>query len=197
MDTYIVWILTFIVVLISLFFYEEHFFNDVIYVKSNIDGMYYLVRNLSDKQEASNLLSEINIKIKKFLKHLKTKYPNDANINRLYRNYNEHQISESSPTSKYTSYSVNKGEKIIFCIRQRNYKNNSLMDINTMMFVAIHELSHLMTISIGHSNEFWENMKFLLKEAIDSPDHIYTYTPYHLKPKKYCGTIITDTPYKL
>ena len=59
--------------------------------------------NLKDKQYASNLLSEINIKIKKFLKYLKTKYPNNVNISRLFRNYNEHQISESSPNSKYTS----------------------------------------------------------------------------------------------
>ena len=35
-------------------------------------------------------------------------------------------------------------------------------------FVALHELSHVMTVSVGHTQEFWENFKFLLKEAVDT-----------------------------
>lgn len=188
-------IITIFVLIISLYFYSEHYFNEVEYVKSTVDNMYYLVQNLPDKQESSNLLANVNIRIKKFLKHLRKKYYNNSDIMRLYRNYNEHQISESLPNSKYTSYSVNKGEKIIFCVRERDSNNNQLMDINTMMFVAIHELSHLMSISIGHTTEFWSNMKFLLKEAIEC--QVYDYVAYHKTPKKYCGTVITDTPYKL
>lgn len=187
---------TIFILLISLYVYGEHYTNEVEYVKSNVDNMYYLVRNMADKQDAANLLSRVNIRIKKFLKYLRSKYFNNPDILRLFRNYNEHQISESIPSSKYTSYSINKGEKIIFCIRQRDANNEKLMDINTMMFVAIHELSHLMSISIGHTDEFWNNMKFLIKESLQCPDKIYQYVPYHIKPQRYCGTMITDTPYK-
>ena len=197
MSFHIVGLFSLLLIFASFYFYGEHFLNEVEYVKSTVDDMYYLVRNLPDKQQASDLLASVNIRIKKLLKYLREKYYNDPNILRLFRNYNEHQISESSPDSKYTSYQVNKGEKIVFCVRQRESNNNRLMDINTMMFVAIHELSHLMSISVGHTDEFWLNMKFLLKEAINCPERIYRYVPYHSKPQKYCGTVITDTPYKL
>jgi predicted metal-dependent hydrolase len=33
------------------------------------------------------------------------------------------------------------------------------------MFVAIHEMSHTCTKSVGHKSEFWENFKFLLENA--------------------------------
>ena len=69
--------------------------------------------------------------------------------------------------------------------------------MNTINYVAIHELSHLMTTSIGHTSEFWNNMKFLLQEVIDSPLKIYTYQPYHKIPQEYCGTTISDSAYKM
>ena len=39
------------------------------------------------------------------------------------------------------------------------------------MFVAIHELSHVMTKSIGHKQEFWDNFKFLLENAKEAKIH--------------------------
>ena len=41
------------------------------------------------------------------------------------------------------------------------------MDINTMMFVVLHEMAHLATESIGHTSEFWENFKWILEESIN------------------------------
>ena len=79
-------------------------------------------------------------------------------------NFNPDNITETDKDSKYTSYSVNKGEKMVFCLRSRDEKNN-LVDINTIMFVAIHELAHTMTKSIGHTQEFWDKFRTLLKNA--------------------------------
>ena len=47
----------------------------------------------------------------------------------------------------------------------------NLIDEHTLMFVAIHELSHVMTKSIGHKSEFWENFKFLLENAKEAGIH--------------------------
>ena len=55
----------------------------------------------------------------------------------------------------------------MLCIRQRN-DSNDLVDLNTVTFVAIHELAHLMTKSIGHEPEFWNTFKLLLRIAIDN-----------------------------
>ena len=185
-----------IVASITASIYYEGFMTDIEYVQSPHDNRFYLVRNLPDKVEAAGLLSVIRARLTLFVHHLKKIYPNDRRITRLFNNFNPNQISESTPDSKYTSYSINKGEKIVFCVRQRN-DLNELVDLNTMMFVAIHELSHLMTLSVGHTKEFWENMKFLLKEALSEKIQLYNYQPFHHEPQPYCGTMITDTPLKL
>ncbi len=114
-------------------------------------------------------------------------------MKRLTKNFRPNNISESSPGNKYTSYSINKGEKIVFCIR--NKTDDKLVDINTMMFVAIHEMGHLASKEIGHVPPFWDNMKFLLEVGIELG--IYSKTDYAAAPVSYCGTKITDTPLDL
>ena len=44
-------------------------------------------------------------------------------------------------------------------------EKDNLIDEHTLMFVSIHELSHVMTKSIGHKQEFWDNFKYLLTGA--------------------------------
>ena len=96
------------------------------------------------------------------------------------------------PTSAYTAYSENKGEKLAFCVTTTK-KGNKLIDENTLTFVAIHEVAHTMTKSIGHKEEFWRNFKFLLTNAVEMG--IYTPIDYKEKPAKYCGMTINDNPY--
>ena len=114
----------------------------------------------------------------------------DPKVRRLVKKYRPSKISESLPNTNYTSYSVNKGEKIVFCIRSK--KTHKLVGINTMMFVAIHELAHVMTKSVGHTEEFWDNMKYLLKKGIKIG--VYKAIDYKKNPVPYCGTEITDSP---
>ena len=61
------------------------------------------------------------------------------------------------------------------------------------MFVGIHEISHVATKSVGHTDEFWKNFKFLLEQAVEIK--IYTPVDYKKNPKRYCGMEITDNPY--
>lgn len=179
------------IILVSLYIQYENFSNEISLVTSKKDGNTYLVRNLPDKDGAANLLAIIRKKCVKLTKFLAVKYPNKESVKRLIKNYRPNNISESSKNSKYTSYSVNKGEKIVFCLRSRD-ENEELVEENVMMFVALHELAHVMSKSIGHTDEFWSNFKFLLLEAIDCK--VYTKQDFRKKPVKYCGTDITDTP---
>ena len=121
---------------------------------------------------------------------MKKKLPNDPRIKRLNSNYVPDNICESIEHDKNTSYSVNKGEKVVFCIRSK--EDNKLEDLNTLMFVAIHEMGHLASGSIGHNDEFWANFKFLLEEAINIG--LYQKVEYSKQPKDYCGIQITDSP---
>jgi predicted metal-dependent hydrolase len=70
--------------------------------------------------------------------------------------------------------------------------DEKLIDKNTLTFVAIHELAHTMTLSIGHKEEFWNNFKFLLENAVRA--HIYTAVDYGKTPIQYCGILIDENP---
>lgn len=169
----------------------ESYSNEVTTIKSNVDQSEYIVRNREDKQEAADMLANIVSKLEKLINSMKIKYPNDDSVNRMKNKFKRDNISESGKSSQYTSYSVNKGDKIVFCIRQKD-ENESLVEMNTMMFVAIHELAHIMSKSIGHTDEFWRNFERLLEEAIIIG--IYNKEDYSDKPKEYCGIKVTDSP---
>lgn len=179
------------ILILCIYIKYESKHSEVVFIKSTIDNKTYLVRNLPDKQKAANLLAEMNINILKLSKFLKKKDPNDIRTKRLIKKYNSDNISESSSSSKYTSYSVNKGEKIVFCIRSRD-EHNKLVNINTLMFVALHEIAHVITKSVGHTEEFWDNFKWILEKSLLI--HIYKKHDYRNKPVKYCGIEITDSP---
>ena len=169
----------------------EHLSNEVIYVKSSVDNNEYLVRNLHNKDEAANILAKLRMKLEKICEVMKKKYPTDESVTRMNERFNADNITESGKNNQYTSYSVNKGEKIVFCIRQKD-EHESLVDENTLSFVSIHELAHIMTKSVGHTPEFWDNFKRLLKEAIEHK--LYEKEDYNSNPREYCGIKVSDSP---
>lgn len=171
--------------------WDTYFLNEVEYVRSKVDGEEYLVRSLPDKQEAADLLANIRKKLEKMVVHLTTNFADDERVKRVLKNFRSNKISEGSENAKYTSYSINKGEKIVFCIRSRDEKKE-LVDLNTMVFVALHELSHILTESVGHTKEFWDNFKWILKEAVKIK--VYEFQDFNKKPMGYCGIQITDNP---
>ena len=169
----------------------ENFANEVSYTKSSLDDKEYLVRNMDDKNEAANVLAKIRTKLEKICAIMKEKYPDDESVIRMVKRFNPDNITEAGKNNQYTSYSVNKGEKLVFCIRQKDEKE-SLVDENTVTFVSIHELAHIMTKSVGHTEEFWDNFKRLLKEAIEA--NLYTKENYSQNPREYCGIKVSDSP---
>lgn len=181
------------ILILSVFMYYEERFTELSYTKSTVDNKEYLVRNREDKQDAADLLANIGKRLNKLVKSLAIEMPNDSRVQRLENRFKPEKISETISNTNHTSYSVNKGEKIVFCIRTKDEKEE-LIDINTILFVGIHELAHIMTESIGHTDEFWNNMKLLLKFAIKKK--IYEYVDYNAQPVPYCGTTITDSPYR-
>jgi predicted metal-dependent hydrolase len=170
---------------------------EVKYIRSTVDGKEYLVRVAPNMVEAANMLAILNEKMTKLVKYLFDNKDtgdltdNKSAIIRLKENYNGDAISESSISNKHTSYTINKGEKIVFCLRKKN-ETQELIDLNTVMFVAIHELGHVMSESIGHNKEFWDNMTFLLVHAIKQC--LYTEQNFGSTPMHYCGMVIRNSP---
>lgn len=162
-------------------------------IVSTVDGKKYCVRERSNVQNASNLLARTCEKLEYLVENVGQRYPTRENVKKLVENFNPTTIKETLPTSEFTAYSENKGEKIAFCLNKKKTDNNNLIDSNTLMFVAIHEIAHIMTTSVGHTEEFWNNFKFLLENAVELK--IYTPVDYKKKPAGYCGMNITDNPY--
>ncbi len=159
---------------------------------SDVDNKKYCVREKDKLYETADLLAKVTNKLKKLVDIAHKEHGDQENIQRLYNGFNPKKVSEILPTSKYTAYSENKGEKIAFCTTTEK-NNNVIIDENTLTFVGIHEISHVMTKSIGHKKEFWDNFKFLLEIAVEH--NIYQPVDYKKKPKQYCGMKITDNPF--
>jgi hypothetical protein len=160
---------------------------------SGIDGNEYCVREREKVDAAADLLAIVTEKCKKLVAYVGEKYSDKDFTKRLVSGFNPKKVMETLPTSKYTAYSENKGEKIAFCLNRKKTENENLIDEHTLTFVAIHELSHVGTKSIGHKSDFWENFKFLLECAKESG--IHNPYDYKKKPKEYCGMTINDNPY--
>ncbi len=149
-----------------------------------VNGRKYLVLNRPDKIEAAQKLDRLRGNLLSLIDDMDA---TEEGTNRLKKKFKA-VISENAPGGSYTSYTVNKGEKIYMCMRNEN----QLVDDNTLMFVALHELAHVMTKSIGHKPDFVENFKSLLRLA--EKRGYYKHQAYHVTPQQYCGTKIASTP---
>jgi len=165
----------------------------VAYVKSTVDGELYLVRNLPDKQECADRLARVREKLLRLRTHLEQTYKEKPFVTQILRNFDctSERFTESTPDAQYTSYTVNKGDKIHMCLRQRDAKEQ-LVGEHIITFVALHEMAHCGTTSVGHTPEFWNHFAWLLKQA--EALKIYEYTDFAAHPVEYCGIHITDNP---
>ena len=187
------YILIVFVIIICIYIYFDTDSFQLKCIVSTIDGNKYCVREREKLQKAADLLAKTTEKCKKLVSYVKDKHPDNENVKRLVEGYNPKKIMETLPTSQFTAYSENKGEKLAFCLNRKKGDDDNLIDEHTLMFVAIHELSHVATESIGHKPEFWQNFKFLLQNAKDAG--IHNPEDYKKSPKDYCGMKIHDNPY--
>lgn len=190
MDIGIEGLIIIILTFIGTYFLYDYYANQgLTQVVSEVDNRTYTVQLKDDSKEAANLIAKIREKLVTLVEHLtKVTGSSDERIIMLKQNFRPDRLKEGVTTPGYTSYSVNKGEQIILCLRN----NDKLVDINTMMFVVLHELAHLATKSIGHTDEFWSNFRWILEEAMNIG--VYVKQDFKEKEVEYCGMTITSSP---
>lgn len=91
--------------------------------------------------------------------------------------------------SHHAAYSIDKGRMIGVCMK---YKGE-YVDDNTMVFVYLHELAHVMSEQYSHDEEFWSNFAYLLEIAVTH--NLYKYEEFHVNNVNFCGENINFTPY--
>lgn len=162
-------------------------------IRSSRNGKTYRVQNLPDKQDACERMAEIHDNLNRLISHYKNdpSAMGDPRVKVMVERFNPDSMCENDLTADSTSYSENKGEKIVVCLRDKA-PPHKLVDENTVMFVILHEMAHLMTTTVGHTPEFWANFKRILQDAIQVG--IYKEVNYTRQPTAYCGMTISDSP---
>lgn len=161
-------------------------------------GQYYNVKH----ETSVPIMAEINRRLNILKKHLNKKYLEGApefaendkfnmpdRVRQLNQNF-DGELSEISPNNPMGSTSFTEGKKkITFCLRN---KQGKLHDINTLMFVALHELTHVMNDRWGHEDYYWSLFREILNEAVEAG--IYKPVDYGKNLQSYCGIVISQNP---
>jgi len=183
-----------IIVIIFIYIFYCLKKNRLTLVEAN-NNVKYMVYNDRNKSDSANKLAELVKKmfeLKNYLVDNIDKFPEYKEYIILLRdNFHEEKTSiyENAPESDLTSYSVNKGEELAFCLKSK--KTGKLHDINLLMYVAIHELSHVACPEVGHGELFKKIFRFMTLEAIKIG--LYKEEDYGEKPVEYCGMTLSST----
>jgi hypothetical protein len=165
-----------------------YYFNIYAKVKSSVDNRTYTVKNNSLKHQSADLLATVNYRLCRLITSMKKDIIKQDFVDRLDK-FNPSNTQENVFNID-TTYTLNKGSSMQFCMGPRD-SDLVLYDINTMMYVAVHELAHIASVSVGHTDEFKTNFKILLNKAIDIG--VYNYIDYSKQPIDYCGINLTTS----
>jgi len=178
-----------IIVLIVLIIYLLYSLNNNGLVRANFNGDTFDVQEHPDKETAVELLKKLRdnllIIAQKSLERATSENNADYQkyITKIVNKLNGVLIREVEKDSPYTSYSVNKGEELVFCLR--NKKTHVFYDYNKILYVAVHEIAHIGCPEIGHTKLFFELNRYLLETA--KRNDMYTFIDYNKTPEEYCG----------
>jgi len=158
-------------------------------VHAEFEGQIYLVQDHENKSQAIDFLKRLKNDLDKIAQKSLERAKDDKNsdfeeyISIIVRRLNTVFIREVEKDSPYTSYSVNKGEELVFCLR--NKETHEFYDYNKVLYVAVHEIAHIGCPEVGHTKLFFELNKYILETAKNN--NMYTMVDYNTNPEEYCG----------
>lgn len=166
------------------------------FVQSSIDERWYKVRKGPNQQKVADTLAQLRKRMHTLVSYSIENGPKQWVVSLSHLNLDA--IAESEENVGHVAYTVNKGEAIHFCVQkpQENNNDNPLSreletNMNTLMYVAIHEIAHVVTKSTGHTEEFWQNQARLLRMA--QKVGVYKNVDYRINPTSYCGVRLETT----
>jgi len=195
----IIWVLGVIITIFIIWIYYNHNLTkteneiETFLTKiSSLNNNKYDVQDYPNNDNAANMLAQINTNIQNIIECMNRKYPHDTRVKRLKERTKLLKIEEPPQEDGTSSYTINKGELMAICLRKKDAAK-AFHSLDTLTFVIIHELAHIMTVSEGHTSEFMVNFKFILKEA--NSCGLYSPQDYARKPIVYCGVPVSHNPF--
>jgi hypothetical protein len=150
------------------------------------------------RQIKEEMLKKLKYKLDKLVLLLEKNDINHQGVRHLIHRYKNRTVLLENKEQSNETYTLNKGEAIYLCIynyfKKDEYGNPILHDdLNLLTFVAIHELAHIMSDSIGHEDEFWDHFQYLLQRAVEW--NLYVPIDYRYDPHHFCQIKIDENPY--
>jgi hypothetical protein len=181
---------------------SHQIFDTNVPIKSMVNGKYYKVKKDGFEQVSADKLAVTEYKLNELYNKVCKNYGDSQgfypnSVPKLKRRWPKIQIREVTNGEPEAAYVLNKGPDMRFCLQSKD-PDDTEKD-NILMFIAIHEMAHIMSDSFGHGPEFIKNFKGLLdvatKQWIINPlngknELVYTPQDFSSKPKKYCGVKI-------
>ena len=187
-------------IILGIFLFYFYIYDGTTPYLSKINNKEYFVKDDSNKQIKADLLANLNSKLEILVESLKNE-DLDQNIKRLINNWNKGiSIKETGNMEADAAYVINK-QYMSICLKDF-VKNINLENLNLLTYVGIHELAHIMSVEIGHGDEFKQNFKFLLDHSkkLNYNDPILNrkislYIPLNTinTPSDYCGVSIINS----
>jgi len=118
-------------------------------------------------------------------------YPTRKIADKMQHRWHLISLKEILQDDTHVAYLIDKTVEIRLCVRQ-HFNVGDLESINTMVFVILHELGHVMSDGYDHDQEFIDNFMKILRLAV----FLDIYTPVHYShhPVTYCNTEIHSSP---
>lgn len=157
---------------------------NMVMVRSPITGKEYVVKRAPDSQQMADRLALLEQRLHRLLDGANGMMPNDPRIAAIRERW-DGTLSEVEAADE-VAFSIDKSS-IHVCLRDRS---GNIENMNTSMFVLLHELAHVATSDYGHTEEFWSNMRFLLELA--ERHGIYTYETH--ATATFCGHPLGASP---
>ncbi|AGE55698.1 hypothetical protein ATCVMN08101_606L [Acanthocystis turfacea Chlorella virus MN0810.1] len=155
-------------------------------VVSDVNGKEYVVVDTGDYNGAADMLAHLEETSRRFIDAAIAAYPREKHFRRV-KQYWTGTLSEI-PQSDTIAYTIEKRDLFI-CVRD---SSGNIQDFHDLLFVLLHELSHIMNPSFGHDDSFWGQFKRTLEIA--NKLGYLPYRDYDNYSVTVCGKVITSNP---
>jgi hypothetical protein len=158
-------------------------------IVSTVNGKTYRVMNtgnVDNDHAAADMLATLENRARKFIHTASVSYPKDTNLKRI-KKYWTGTITEI-PQTETIAYAIEKKE-LYMCVRD---STGAVQQEDDLLFVLLHELSHIMNPSYGHDEAFWSQFKRTLEIA--NKMGYLPYKDYDTYSVTVCGKVITSNP---